>query len=173
MENTVVLFRRYIELSTEGMKFIHCTFFKNAECVIVSNRAYLQMYGYFANCCSYHDSLCNTYERYHFSLFSFSFFVFCFPENAGKWNLDLFQGDIKLNSHQRLALKLGLDFDGRMSGSRGATAYRSLLWRNGVLPYTIEKNLGKKAFEPMLGHAPFAFHFLDQFIFPSILWRTK
>jgi len=67
-------------------------------------------------------------------------------ENAGKWNLDLFQGDIKLNSHQRLALKLGLDFDGRMSGSRGATAYRSLLWRNGVLPYTIEKNLASNKF---------------------------
>jgi len=46
-------------------------------------------------------------------------------ENAGKSYL--FQGDIKLNSHQRLALKLGLDFDGRMSWSRGAIAYRSLL----------------------------------------------
>ena len=154
-------------MSTEGMKFSRCTFFEHAECVIVSNRGYLRCTNIFGEL-----SLLLQSQSYTRKIPFLSFFSFCFSENA-KSKSNLFQGDIKLNSRQRLALKLGLDFDGRMSWSRGATAYRSLLWRNGVLPYTIERKLGKKTFEPMLGHAPFAFHFLDQFIFPSILWRTK
>ena len=64
----------------------------------------------------------------------------CFSENSGVWDENLFEGDMILTPEQKKAALEGGDVS-KAGTSRGATT--NPVWPNAVLPYTIDRSLGK------------------------------
>ena len=67
-------------------------------------------------------------------------FISQFTENRGIHNKNLFEGDMRLTPEQRRKAEMGLDVDSTSTMKRGS--YTGPLWPDGVLIYTIERDLG-------------------------------
>lgn len=63
-------------------------------------------------------------------------------ENLGIKNAKLFEGDIILNSVQRLAAMKGLDVDKATGNTRGSILNKQ--WPGGVMIYAIDPQIGKE-----------------------------
>ena len=71
-------------------------------------------------------------------------FAFClvFAENIGIKSPSLFEGDMRLNSAQRLAAMQGLDVDKAKGSARGSVINGN--WPGGVLIYYIDPQIGNR-----------------------------
>lgn len=63
-------------------------------------------------------------------------------ENLGIKNAKLFEGDMILNSVQRLAAMKGLDVDKATGNTRGSILNKQ--WPGGVMIYSIDPQIGKE-----------------------------
>lgn len=63
-------------------------------------------------------------------------------ENLGIKNAKLFEGDMILNSVQRLAAMKGLDVDKATGNTRGSILNKQ--WPGGVMIYSIDSQIGKE-----------------------------
>lgn len=63
-------------------------------------------------------------------------------ENLGIKNAKLFEGDMILNSVQRLAAMKGLDVDKATGNTRGSILNKQ--WPGGVMIYAIDPQIGKE-----------------------------
>ena len=66
-------------------------------------------------------------------------------ENLGIKDTKLFEGDMVLNSVQRLAALKGLDVDKAMGNTRGSILNKQ--WPGGVMIYAVDPQIGKEASE--------------------------
>ena len=64
-------------------------------------------------------------------------------ENLGIKNVKLFEGDMVLNSIQRLAAMKGLDVDKATGNARGSILNKQ--WPGGVMIYAVDPQIGKEA----------------------------
>jgi len=63
-------------------------------------------------------------------------------ENIGIKNAKLFEGDMVLNTVQRLAAMKGLDVDKATGNARGSILNKQ--WPGGVLIYAVDPQIGKE-----------------------------
>lgn len=63
-------------------------------------------------------------------------------ENIGIKNAKLFEGDMVLNTVQRLAAMKGLDVDKATGNARGSVLNKQ--WPGGVLIYDVDPQIGKE-----------------------------
>lgn len=63
-------------------------------------------------------------------------------ENIGIKNAKLFEGDMVLNTVQRLAAMKGLDVDKATGNARGSILNKQ--WPGGVLIYDVDPQIGKE-----------------------------
>ena len=63
-------------------------------------------------------------------------------ENLGVKNAKLFEGDMVLNSLQRLAAMKGLDVDKVTGNARGSILNKQ--WPGGVMIYAVDRQIGKE-----------------------------
>ena len=64
-----------------------------------------------------------------------------FTENIGIKNAKLFEGDMILNTAQRLAAMKGLDVDKARGNARGSVM--NMQWPGGVMIYDIDRQIGE------------------------------
>jgi len=69
-------------------------------------------------------------------------FVFLSTENIGIKNAKLFEGDMVLNTVQRLAAMKGLDVDKATGNARGSILNKQ--WPGGVMIYAVDPQIGKE-----------------------------